>query len=221
MPRHYKKRSYKSARPGYVSCGKMVFSDAQKALAMAKYVKGLVNVEFKNHDVQGTSVAIGTVPVITQLTNIAQGDTTNTRDGASIKVTSFLFKYKILMSASAFNTQVRVMLILDRQTNEAIYLSDDLLQDITVHDSIVSARNLNNAHRFKVLYDRVHVYNISSKSNDYTEKYIKLNIKLRYDNAAAAITSLTQQSLSLLTVGNESSNQPNITSLIRIRYVDN
>ncbi len=219
----YKKRYPKkrNGRPGYRACGKMVYSDAAKALAMAKYLKGVVNVEFKNHDVQQTAAAVNITPNITQLTNIAQGDTTNTRDGASIKIRSLLFKYKIAMSASAANTQARVLLVLDRQTNEAIFTAGDLLQDITANDGIVSARNLNNGHRFKVLYDRVHVFNINGTSNIYAFKLLNLNLKLRYDNAAAAITSLTQQSLALVTIGSESTNVPTITSFIRVRYVDN
>ncbi len=74
MPRQYKKRSYQSrsghGRPTYVRCNKKVISDASKALAMAKYLKSVVNVEFKNHDVQVTNTAISSTAVISQLTNI-------------------------------------------------------------------------------------------------------------------------------------------------------
>ncbi len=217
--RSYKKKSY--SRPGYVRCGKMVASDAQKALAMAKYLKGIVNVEFKNHDQQVTAIAQANSALIRQLTNIAQGDTTNTRDGASIKIVSISFNYTINMNASATGTAFRVMLVLDRQTNEAIYTAGDLLEDTTPDDVIVSPYNLNNASRFRVLYDKVHVFSINGRFVGNFKFYKKLNLKLRYDNAAAAITSLTQSSLSLLTVSDEATNQPSLTSFIRLRYVDN
>ncbi len=63
MPRRYKKKS-NGRRPGYVSCGKMVYSDASKALAMAKYLKSVVNVEYKNFDTQTLASAIGQTPAI-------------------------------------------------------------------------------------------------------------------------------------------------------------
>lgn len=219
----YKKRYTKkrNGRPGYRACGKMVYSDAAKALAMAKYLKGVVNVEFKNHDIQATSDALAITPAITQLTNIAIGDTTNTRDGSNLKLVSLLFNYTLISSASAVSTHVRVMLVHDRQTNEAIYAIADLLADTSANDNIVSPRNLDNGHRFNVLYDRVHSLSVGGNSTKNYKFFKKLQLKIRYDNAAAAITSLTQSSLSLVTMTNEPTNVPVITHNIRLRYVDN
>ena len=56
----------------YKKCGKMVWSDAQKALAMAKYVKNVLNVEFKQHVTKQTLHTVSSIPHIDQLTNIAQ-----------------------------------------------------------------------------------------------------------------------------------------------------
>ncbi len=207
--------------PGYRRCGEMVYGDARRALLMAKSIKSLMNVEFKNHDLQQTAAAIAVAPGITELTNIAQGDTTNTRDGSSIKLVSILFKYTLNMNASATQTSVRVVLVHDKQTNQAIYVPNDLNADNTAGDSIVSARNLDNGHRFQVLYDKVHTFSISGKQTSYHQFYKKLNLKIRYDAAAAAITSLTQSSLSSFVTTNEATNTPTITSFTRLRYVDN
>lgn len=216
--RKYKKRN---GRPGYKRCGKMVWSDASKALALAKHLKTIVNVEFKNHDIQATSDALAITPAITQLTNIAIGDTTNTRDGSSLKLVSLMFNYTLISSASAVSSHVRVLLVHDRQTNEAIYVIGDLLQDTSANDNIVSPRNLDNSHRFQVLYDRVHNLSVGGNSTKSYKFFKKLQLKIRYDNAAAAITSLTQSSLSLVTMTNEPTNVPVITHHIRLRYVDN
>ncbi len=53
------------------------------------------------------------------------------------------------------------------------------------------------------------------------KKFIKLNEKIRYDNAAAAISSLTSSSYSLLVMSSEGSNYPLITLHSRLRFVDN
>ncbi len=214
-------RSKKRKPPGYRRCGEMVYSDAKRALLMAKSIKSLMNVEFKNHDVSATSIAISTTPDITQLTNLAQGDTTNTRDGASVKFVSLSFKYTLVQHADATATLVRIMLVLDRQTNEAIYTDTDLLADVTVADAIVSPRNLDNGHRFRVLYDKVHALSDSGSVVQYGKFYKKLQLKVRYDAAAALIGSITQSSLSLFIVSTEPTSTPAFTHRIRLRYVDN
>ena len=113
------------------------------------------------------------------------------------------------------------MLILDRQTNQAIYLPDDLLLDTSVNDGIVSPRNLDNGHRFKVLYDKTHSYSKMGRNNSVHSVFKKLQLKIRFDNQAGAITSLTQNSLTLFVVSDEASNAPSITHSCRVRYVDN
>ncbi len=217
--RKYNKKS--NGRPGYIRCGKMVVSDAAKALQMAKYLKTIVNVEFKNHDVQQTAAAVASGGVQVQLSNIAQGDTTITRDGAQCKVVSISLRYTIFMNQSATASSMRVWLIQDSQTNQALFTIADFLEDVTVDDAINSPRNLDNKHRFRVLYDKVHNLSITGRQISSHRFYKKLNVKLRFDNAAAAITSLTQNSLSLLVISDEATNTPAITSFVRLRYVDN
>ncbi len=223
MPaRRYAKKKYNGhSRPGYVRCGKMVISDASKALAMAKYLKSIVNVERKNHDSSGTAVARDTTADIISLTSIAQGDTTVQRDGSQCKLVSLALKYFIEINPSATTTQVRVMIVLDKQTNQLIYGIADLLHDVTADDIIVSPRNLDNMRRFTVLMDRVHTYGALGPTTSYHKFYKKLNIVLRFDNAAAAITSMTENSLSLIFVSNEATNTPVVTHHLRLRFVDN
>ncbi len=217
MPRRYNKRKPRYPRLSLAN----EISTAQKALSVALSVKKLINVEFKNHDVSGTTVSVTVAPIIVPLTNIAQGDTTITRDGASLKVMSLRCSYSLNANASAQNTLVRVMIVIDRQTNEAIYTGGDLLLDVTSGDNIVSPRNLNNNTRFKVLYDRVHAFTELGVSSNHRLFYKKLNLKLRFDNAAGAITSLTQSSMSFVFMSNQSTNTPTITHANRIRFIDN
>lgn len=186
-------------------------------------LKRMVNVEFKNHDnliVTGTNVGDAT-GVITQLSNIAQGDTTISRDGSQCKIVSILIKGFVEIHASATNTVVRLMLIQDKQTNEAIYATSDLLSDVSTVDSVVASRNLDNTHRFRILWDKQITLSNTGQGIKFFNFYKKVQILLRYDNAAAAITSLTQNSLSLLRISNEATNEPGIVANIRVRFIDN
>lgn len=222
MPFHksFEKKAYK--RYGqYKKCAGYVAQDAAKALSLAKYLKSIVNVEFKSHTVQGTNTAITVAPVIIETTNIEQGDTTFQRDGNNAKLTSLSLKYILTQHATATNTQVRVMVVHDRQTNQAIYQGANLLSDVTAADNIVSARNLNHAGRLHVLYDKVHTFTDTGRTNIYGQFHKKLQQKIRWDASTPDITDLTQSSLSLVFMSNEATNTPNITFSHRLRFVDN
>lgn len=220
MPYKKRSKSYSNARPGYKRCGKMVLSDAAKALALARHIKKLVNVEIKNHDVQLASVAITDTPLITQLSNIAQGDTTNTRDGAQAKMLGVNVNYILTRSTNAEATAVRVMLVIDKQTNQAIYTAADLLEDVTSIDNVVSPRNLDNLHRFQILYDKVHVLTTNT-TQIVVRKYFTKQLLLRYDGSTPSIADLTQNSLSILLVATQVTNDPSIAAFFRVRFVDN
>ncbi len=214
------RKNYK--RPGYRRCAKMVMGDARKALVLARKVKGMLNVEVKNFDTQQTAIALTNSMVITQLTNIGRGDTTNERDGSQCKMIGINLNYLLVVSANNPRTSVRILLVLDKQTNQAIYSIGDLIQDTSASDNIISPRNLDNKHRFSILYDRVH-HMSTSLTTITVKKYIRRSILLRYDDSSDPpdITDLTQNSLSLVQVTNESTNVPTLTSFVRVRYVDN
>lgn len=217
----YQKRYNKYKRPGYKACGRMVYGDAKKALVIAKGVRRLLNVEVKNFDTQATLAVINTTPIITQLTNIDRGDTTNSRDGSQCKMVGIEFHYSCLVNASAASrTQIRVMLVVDKQTNQAVYVINDLIADITASDNVISPRNLDNKHRFSILYDRTHVLSAASPSV-IVRKYIKKDLLLRYDDTGNGIADLTQNSLSLVRMSNEATNTPAISHFMRVRFVDN
>ena len=71
MPSHYKKKRYVSKRPGYRSCGRMVVSDATKALYLAKKLKTMINVEYNSLE-NSTSSSIGIASTRDQLCNKKQ-----------------------------------------------------------------------------------------------------------------------------------------------------
>lgn len=222
MPYVKRKKYSRSSRPGYGRCAKMVYSDASKALTIAKGLHRLLNVEIKNFDVQQTGVSVSQTAVIIQLTNIPQGDTTVTRDGNQAKMLGVDLNYTITVNDTPTIPRhlIRIMLVVDKQTNQAIYAIGDLLEDSTGLDNLVSPRNLNNKHRFTILYDRLHNLSIAF-SVAHVRKYIKKEVLLRYDASTPSIADLTQNSLSLVQISNGTVNLPTITSFNRVRYVDN
>lgn len=209
-------------RRNFVKKSMTAMEMASKALNIALLLKRLVNVEIKNFDVVHATAAVPDgVGLIVQLTNIPQGDTTITRDGSNLKILSIYVNILIRINGSAANSNIRVALVQDTQTNQAIYTTADILSDVTNIESVVSPLNLDNQFRFRILHNKV--YNISDSANKTAvcKIYKKLNMRLRYDASTSAIADLTSNSLSLLLISNEATNEPTFTGVTRLRFVDN
>ncbi len=215
MPRRrrYTKRPA-TRRQIYGAAGKQLYKDVRS-------LKRLINVEFKFHDVQLSASAFTVAPIITQLSNIDQGDTASTRDGSQVKCLSLQLSYFINQNASGVIDVVRVLLVKDKQTNQAIYTIGDLLSDVTTGDSIVSPYNRDNRLRFTVLYDKVHHFSAGDRRVATFGRKFRQDQILRYDAAVGDITDSTQSSYSLVTITNASANFPAITMFSRLNYVDN
>ncbi len=198
-----------------------VAQTALKALSIAMTVKKLLNVEYKFHDVKQTAVSVTSTPVIVQLTNVGQGDTAQIRDGASIKWTKISLRHTIILSAAARSSQVRLLLVLDRQTNGAIYSASDVLDDVSINDIIVSMYNLDNKYRFRVLKDVTMTLDENGNESRLINWTVPMSTKCRFSGTAGTIADLSSYSLSLLQVSSEAANFPSITTVSRLRYIDN
>ncbi len=217
------RKSYRrgNGRPGYKSCGRMVYNDAKKALALARHVKGLVNVEFKENVVTNTATAVTTSAFINSLDVMAQGDTDATRSGNLIRVKSIQWEGFATIHASAANTSLRIMVILDKQSNGANHALADILNDATAGDAIVSSRNIDGMHRFIVLYDRKFILSQTGQGIVKWKFYKKVSLPIRYDGNAGNITDLASNNITLVMVSNEATNAPAVTHSGRIRFIDN
>lgn len=214
------KRGYKNKVRKPVSKATQVFNIASKALTTALQVKKLLNVEFKFHDVSANGTAITNTGIIIPLTNLAQGDTDDTRDGATIKLKSIEANFIFKLNASATASVVRTMIVIDTQTNQVGPTLANVLADAGNQTNLVSPRNLDNRSRFIILKD----FNLLlDASYDRKQKswYKKMNLHLVYDSNAGSISDLTSNSLTLFFMGSEGTNYPEVSYYVRSRYIDN
>ncbi len=200
----------------------MTAQNAARALDLALKTKKLLNVEYKHHNVGQLSTAITDAGIFTTLSNLTEGSTSTARDGGQVKWTSFRLSYSIALHASARLSLVRILVVQDKQTNQALFTLADLLFDATVQDAIFSPYNINNASRFNVLYDRVHSLADNGANQIVTRTVIKkLNIKMRYDANAGSINDNSQDSLALIFISDQTTNDPTISFQYRGRFIDN
>ncbi len=173
--------------------------------------------ERKFIDTQIINTAMSATGTITQLTNVAQGVTDVTRIGNKITVVGVLLSY---LQNSDISTNTRVLLVQDKQTNGAIYASEDLFQDATAQDIIVSPKNADFKRRFRIYLDKNHSFSVAGVGTKYFKKFFKMNIPMRYDANVGDITDIQSSSLSLFVCTETAGAAVVNTVFCRIYYID-
>lgn len=190
-------------------------------LARIRRLEKLTKPEFKQHDYELKGTTFDDTGLISQLTNIPAGTGASQRDGKTIHVKSIFMKLIFTMAASATDTTIRILLVLDRQTNQAIYTLADLIHNTTSQDNLVSPLNLDNGARFKIIIDKTFNLSDSQRANYFYKKYMRCSIPIRFDASTPSIADLTENSLSLVLLTNESSvTVPDVRGSIRLRFID-
>ncbi len=113
------------------------------------------------------------------------------------------------------------MLVLDRQPNGAGMGLADILENTAINSNIVSPLNLASKYRVKILYNKVHLMSINGKNNAMGNRYMKMEVKIRYEGNTGGIGDIQTNNLRLWVVGDELTNLPVIESCCRLRFVDN
>lgn len=187
-----------------------------------QYLKKAINVEYKDfvHNGTITPSSTGDVRGIGGI-DIDTGDTSATRDGRSIKLTSWFFRMYVLNNSSFNNTVFRMLLVHDKQVNGALPAASDILETV----STTGLMNRDNADRFTVLSDKLfHMNtNYSGQTVALLPKpiYKSLDMHIKYSGTGGGIADLTSNELILLTISNQAVNTPSITYRARVKYIDN
>lgn len=159
------------------------------------------------------------------MNNIAEGAGVSERVGRKITMTDYLVRMNFVITGAAAPTQtIRVMVIYDSQTNSTTPVLSEILEFATTGTTVaVSALNLNNRDRFKVLNDVIFTMVQGSNTERVHCKLFRKNLKLTttYDAATGGVASIQNGGLFLVVSG-----QTNDVASIydyngRTRYTDN
>ncbi len=180
-------------------------------------LKNMLNVEFKSKDVADT-ISIPSAMTITLLNGLAKGDDLDNRDGRQVRFKSCWVKICFAMAASATNTFIRLMLIIDKQPNATTILPADIL----VAQTVESQKQLASRKRLVILVDRVIVLQAANRTSQFVNIYKQIDMKTIYDASSNGdIEDITTNALYLILISNEAVNQPTAGRYIRTRFVDN
>lgn len=231
MPRRYPRRSKRSRRSRRkvswwnkkYSGGQLASMTARKALSLAKYMYGLINVEKKKFDVSsnaGPTTAGAMIP----LSHVAQGDTDQDRNGLSVLAKYLYARGTVIFDKDVPYSRCRIMLIQDKQQQSDTTPSVNDVLDPTFASLIDAPLNNLTVGRFTVLRDFV----ITSNNVGSTEAIartrtwgfnVKMTQHLRWNGPLG--TDVQKNHLYLLLVSDQLVEFPTVTYNTRLTYVDN
>lgn len=188
---------------------------AQKAWSGVQQIRKLINVESHRLDVS-FGAAVDNSGSTTHLSAIAIGDTSSTRTGSTVLCKELRVRIAFQKHASATNTVVRYMLVVDKQ--QVADTSPAVTAVLTTAD-VLSHLVSDNVGRFKILkdvtidLDAAHVMRTYQYYLPLTDHHITYN--------GSASTDVNKNGVYQLVLSNEATNTPSVTSINRLEFYDN
>lgn len=186
---------------------------------IAKTVAGItqaINTEEKFHDASATTVipSTGSISIISVM---AQGTGDNERIGTKVIFQNITFNGVLTASNTATSTFVRLILLVDKEFNQALPAVADVLQAVNV----VSPLHEDNTKRFVVLKNKLMNMSNTGQNNAKMKFFIKLPFHGFYDGGGATAADCKENQILLLLVSDQAVNTPSLHWFSRIKYTDN
>lgn len=217
-PRTYRGTSYRGTYPA-----KSYAKTVRRGLVTPVRASRTRPAELNFLDTNFPNVGVNSTGLLTLLNGMAPGTTGSDRIGRRIRICSFQIRLVFQNDTASTFSHCRMILFMDKQANGAAPAITDLLTSASPQAML----NLDNARRFRVLYDKdfVLIGNSTSPSNSVEGKrityYRKTNIMTVYNSGSAGtIGDIETNSLYCLLIGSAASGTGDsaCAGFIRIRY---
>lgn len=193
------------------------------SLANPPQGRNLLKMEKKNIDTDTPALitvgsTVGSGPTL--LNTCAQGTTAITRVGRSIRMASIQWRWVGSMApTSAGTSPLRLVIVYDKQTNQAAPTCADIFQT----DTIESPMNLEKNKRFVVLADElVESVGTAGPQSWYKKGYRKINLEAEFTGASGTVGYIIGGAVWAVVYqnGNIITTAPAMQLYTRIRYTD-
>lgn len=213
-----RRRGRRGKRSWFGRAGKAL-ALAGSALAVARGVKSLMNIEYKVHERDVATTASTTAGSVVGLSLIAEGDDNTDRNGRSVRAKSLdihcSFKHNV--SGVAGPQWIRFVIFMDMH-------GDGTTPDITdvfTSTDLEAFRNLDNTDRYKVLMDKNYVVSSWTAGGFTMKKHFRLNNKLEFIGTGDTVADAGAGSIWAIFLGDQAAYGPYYTFASRLRYIDN
>lgn len=181
--------------------------------------------------IRATAAVANTGVVDANLNIIPQGVLENNRLGRQCKIKRINIRGSIVLpggtTAATSSDQIRVLLVQDKQANGAVFTVLNVLET----NGTNSHFNLENEHRFKILYDKNYTLSSAGGTNSGAILYgqvtkdlrinMACNIPIDFDNSAGTGAITTQRTNSLAFLMITDNGVATVSYVSRLRFSDN
>lgn len=179
--------------------------------------------EKKNCDVEGSVGTVGSWSELDLLTAIPAGAGAQERVGRKIQLKSMMIRWVTSTNASA--SDVRILVIYDRQPNGVLPTISEIVQGIAspTNPTYNAPMNLGNSDRFVVLVDEISHTLLGNAQgiNQRTGKiYRKINLPMQFNNQLGDITGISTGSIYIMTATPSGTSGQGLGYYSRIRFTD-
>lgn len=173
--------------------------------------------ELKTHD-KSSEGTRGTTGTIIPLSEVAQGDTSLTREGLQIRPRFLVYKIFANGNSSGPTNQVRLIIFTDKGNQGTYPTAAQLLEA----DSMTSWAEHDTRPRFKIHRDMIISVPYGTNNATFRKGIIKFNKnkKIWYTGTTAAEASNGKNALFAYIISNDNTNQPTCSLYTRLRFVD-
>lgn len=193
---------------------------AFRALRLAKGIRKLINVEYKNKDTSLHATTVTSTPTVTWPCLVAQGTSDSTRNGDQFRAKGLFIKTNIEFNTSGTaNQYVRIIVFLDKASNGVLPSYSDLIETGT-SGPIRGCRNSDTGKRFKVLKDKVIALN-SQRPSVYLKWYHKLDHLVEFRGNTGDITMASTGHLYVAICSASATDAPTMFLDSRLKFIDN
>lgn len=186
-------------------------------------LKQMVNVEYKNHDVEVTSTSMDVDGSITALNYVNQGDGTESRDGSMFRLKSLEFRYLMSLHDSlSAPVSCRMIIFLDTDPDGSTPTLASLLDDTT--NPHISPRNLDSRSRYVIYKDVLVTLNPNGLERVTRKIYKKLDLKVLITGGTASAANMKKNGLYVCFLSSQTAGatyKPTYLFNSRVRYIDN
>ncbi len=214
-----KRRGKRGKRRGAKQPGRLqIYSSAGKQIMRdINTLRRFINTEFHYIDTTASTTAT-TTPTLVLLNGSVLGDTTTTRTGQSIKMDRSDFRFQLSVNATSIINFVRIIVVVDKQTNATAMTAADLL----VTSNTVSPYTFGSQQRFIPLFDET--FALSTYGPGAITKCIGLstNQHVTYNTVnGGTVADIVTNSVYLIFLSDQGANAPSILYYNRLWFVDN
>lgn len=190
--------------------------------------------ELKFIDTYQSATSIPLAGVLQLLNGVAEGDDNNNREGREINLTSVQFRGQLLNNPLDITSAViRMIIFYDLQANGAAPTVATLLDLTTITAAYLAPYHRDYQKRYKIVYDKTMtitpqtvnttaggVTTVVNSIDRTIRKKRRLGRMVKYSGTGATITSIASNSLYVLFLSDNNTNQPSINMGYRVYYKD-